>query len=121
MSINSAQLKTRLKNLKAPSRPWRSNCSEKIGINAEVKAPSPSIRLNKLGKVKANKNAELSDEAPKRVNNAISRNSPVIREPIVDVETIIIFLKSFTTRPYILIMIGPILMQCHECSQHKEN
>ncbi len=75
---------TWLKNRKAPDRPSRSKTSEKTGTIAEVSAPSPSKRRNKLGRVKARMKAEFHKLVPKAAKIKTSRNKPKSREPTVD-------------------------------------
>lgn len=64
-------------------------------MNAELKAPSPSNRLKRLGKVNANKNAELKPVAPSTENIKISLKSPNTLDVKVEEATKAIFLKYF--------------------------
>ena len=73
----------------------------KMGIKAEVKAPSPNKRRNKFGNVKPSKNAELQILAPSdaMINTSLSR--PVIRDKIVVPLTDIISFNSLLTNYFI--------------------
>ena len=57
--------------------------SVKMGMNAELKVPSPSILRNKFGKVKASINASPMIEAPKQPKNMISLAKPEKRDTSV--------------------------------------
>ena len=70
---------------------------EQIGINAELRVPSRSIRLNKLGIVKASKKASPKKEVPKVAKNKTSLNNPStleIRVPPLTTEKLLKKLKG---------------------------
>lgn len=84
------------KRFKNPKALVRSGClsrSEKTGIKADVKAPSPNKRRNKLGKVNAKIKAECHKPAPNAANISISRIKPTTRDPMVGRLTANIFFK----------------------------
>lgn len=83
----------RFKNLKALLRSGCLSRSEKTGIKADVKAPSPNKRRNKLGKVKAKIKAECHKPTPNAANISMSRIKPVTRDPTVGRLTADIFFK----------------------------
>ena len=79
--------KVLLTSRKTASRPFSSISSDKFGINAAVKAPSPSSRRKRLGSVNAAVNAELRRLAPNTAVINISRNRPNTRDTMVNAET----------------------------------
>jgi hypothetical protein len=56
-----------------------------MGIKAELRAPSPHKRRNKLGIANAIKKAEACIPEPKMAKNTVSLNNPKIREQSVPV------------------------------------
>ena len=52
-------------------------------MNAELNVPSPSIRLNRFGRVNAKIKASPKKEVPKAVKSKISRANPNSRDNIV--------------------------------------
>ena len=60
--------------------------SSKTGTNADDKAPSPNMRLNKFGIVNAMMNAELTIPLPSAEKSRTSRKSPRILEKTVETE-----------------------------------
>ena len=84
------------KNENAAVSPSDSFIWAKIGTIAEVNAPSPSSRLKRLGRVKANVYAALTADNPKYAIVVASLMKPSMREPIVADETFSMFLKTLT-------------------------
>ena len=63
----------------AESSPSETIFWERIGTKAEVKAPSAKRLRNRLGSLKATKNASAIMPAPKNLAKTMSRMKPVMR------------------------------------------
>lgn len=94
IKIMHKRVSTRFRSLNAFFSPPSCNACENTGINAEVNAPSPSKRRNKLGIVKPKTNADVISPAPKTRNITISRNAPTNRAIKITNDTALAFFKS---------------------------
>ena len=70
-------------NVRVASSPCWVLYSARIGTNAWENAPSAKIRRNRLGSLKAIKNASVAMLAPKMRASRVSRTNPNTREIIV--------------------------------------
>ena len=64
--------------------PELTNCDEKRGTNAELKAPSANKLLNRLGSLNDTKKASETLPAPRKLAISISLKKPVTRLTIVN-------------------------------------
>ena len=73
-----------------------------MGTNADVKAPSANRLRNRLGSLKATKNASETIPAPRKFANTISRKKPVMRETKVN-------------PPKVAIDLNKLILLCLKC------
>ena len=85
--MSSNQESVLLTNWKTASLPLDSISSDRFGIRAAARAPSPSKRRNKLGSVNAAVKAELSKLVPNTAVINMSRNRPNTRDNMVIADT----------------------------------
>ena len=80
--------------------PSFSMVSERMGMNAAERAPSPKSRRNRLGILKATSNADFASDVPKKDAMRISRTSPRIRLMPVKILTVDACFISFIFAAY---------------------